>query len=186
VRRLASWLAPVVLGVSAGAADIPRPAPDFDIPLTDGRVLKLASYRGKVVLVEFLLTTCPGCQVAARLLSQVQTQYGGAVAVLGVAINPGAEKEVAGFKLNYATTFPVGVRNNDAANGFLQIPIMSRMLMPQLVIIDKKGVIREQHGGEDMAFWTNEERRIHEAVQKYLAEGEPAAKKAAPKAVRKK
>jgi len=45
------------LGVSAVGAEIPRPAPDLTIPLPGGKQVKLADYRGKVLIVAFILTT---------------------------------------------------------------------------------------------------------------------------------
>ncbi|HTR35679.1 MAG TPA: hypothetical protein VMH80_07260 [Bryobacteraceae bacterium] len=39
------------------AAEIPRPAPDFLVPLPNGNLKKLADYRGKVLCLTFILTT---------------------------------------------------------------------------------------------------------------------------------
>ena len=81
------------------AAEIPRPAPaDFLIPLPDGRTLKIVDLKGKVVVVEFLLTTCPGCQNAARILTHLLEEYGPkGVEVVGIATNPGAERDIVNF-----------------------------------------------------------------------------------------
>jgi peroxiredoxin len=186
VTRRGLWLAPAAFLLSAAAAEIPRPAPELELSLPGGQVWKLSQQKGKVVFVEFLLTHCPGCQQAARILSKIQLQYGSAVSVVGVAINADASKGIAGFRANYATAFPVGLRDNSTAHAFLQVPIMSSLMMPSVAIIDKKGVIREQHLGQDMAFWNNEEKLMHEAVQKYMAEGQTPAKKAPGKGAAKK
>jgi peroxiredoxin len=45
--------------MSAGlvrGAEVPRPAPPFSVPTPDGQQLSLENLRGKVVLLEFLLT----------------------------------------------------------------------------------------------------------------------------------
>jgi len=47
----------LALAGAVGAADIPRPAPDFLVPLPDGSLKKLADYRGKVLCLTFILTT---------------------------------------------------------------------------------------------------------------------------------
>jgi protein SCO1/2 len=44
--------------LKAGTFDPPRPAPDFDLPGSNGAVLKISSYRGKVVLLAFGFTSC--------------------------------------------------------------------------------------------------------------------------------
>ena len=42
---------------SAMAADLPRPSPDFTIPLPGGKQVKVSDYRGKVLCLVFILTT---------------------------------------------------------------------------------------------------------------------------------
>jgi peroxiredoxin len=186
--RTASAL--LLLSAAAVAADIPRPAPDFPIPLTNGQTLRTADFKGKVVVVEFLLTTCPGCQNAAAILSRLQAEFGPArFQVIGVAVNEGAERLVNGFQSQYAQNFPIGVRTIDHSRAYLQIPIMNRLLFPQMVFIDKNGVIREQHGGaNDEVFFSNEDKNIRDIVTRLLAEKGPApstAKKAAPSPAKK-
>ena len=45
------------LTVLAGAAEVPRKAPDVDITLPDGRKVNIGDYRGKVLCLTFILTT---------------------------------------------------------------------------------------------------------------------------------
>ncbi len=49
-------LATCLTGLLAGA-EIPRPAPDVTIGLPGGKQLKVSDYRGKVVVLTFILTT---------------------------------------------------------------------------------------------------------------------------------
>jgi hypothetical protein len=39
------------------AAEIPRPAPELAIALPDGKQLRVTDYRGKAVILTFILTT---------------------------------------------------------------------------------------------------------------------------------
>ena len=67
---------------------------------------------------------------------------------IGVAINP--NPDLAGFARQYATDFPVGAALVIRPIRYLQQPIMSQnFYVPQMVFIDRKGVIRAQHGGTD-------------------------------------
>lgn len=163
---------------AAFAETLPRPSPDYQIPLIDGRILKVSDFRGKVLVIEFLLTTCPGCQRAAEALNRVLQQYKGKpVHVVGVAINEGADRLVPQFIQGHNLTFPVGVRDLDSCREYLQIPVVNRMLMPQIAFIDKKGVIRHHFGaGADEAFFADEEGKAKATIDKLLAEGAPAAR----------
>ena len=184
-RLLPLFVSAALLGL---AADIPRPAPDFPIPLPDGQTIKTANYKGKVLIVEFLVTTCPGCQNGARILTRLRNEFGPkGFEVLGIATNPGADKGIGNFVQKTGATFPIGYRTLDAAKTYLQIPVMVNMMVPQFVFIDRAGTIRSQHGGDDQFFFLEEERNIRKELTALLAEGKapitaaPAAGKAPSK-----
>ncbi len=57
MRRLASLLSAVALCIGiACAGDVPRPAPSLSVKTPGGGQISLESLRGKVVLLEFMLT----------------------------------------------------------------------------------------------------------------------------------
>jgi peroxiredoxin len=152
-----------------GAADIPRPAPDLTIKMADGSGVPLSHYRGKVVVLEFLITTCPHCKVTSRLMNKLQAEYGPrGLQSLGVAINEMPRMLIPDYVTETGATFPVGFSEHNTAIDFLQHPIMLRLLVPQLVFIDRKGIIREQHGGDDKAFSDNEEKLMRAIIEKLL------------------
>jgi peroxiredoxin len=142
------------------AAQIPRQAPDLPIKLPNGQVLKLSQYRGKVVALEFLLTTCSHCQRASQVLNKLQKELGNkGFQALGVAINPMANMLVPDYVKEFQLEFPVGSDTHETANDFLQHSVMFRMLMPQLVLIDRDGVIRAQYAGDDPFFKAGEDEK---------------------------
>jgi thiol-disulfide isomerase/thioredoxin len=160
------------------AAQIPRQSPEYVINLPGGRQDLLSKYKGKVVVLEFLLTTCPHCQKSATVLSKLQKEYGPKVQVLGVAINP--EGDVAGFQRQYATGFQVGWGTRETAMSYLQHSIMApNFYVPQVVIVDKAGMIRGQWGGADPFVGEKQEENMKAFIDKLLAEGGPAAGKKA-------
>jgi len=55
---------------------VPRKAPEFTIVEPSGKPTLLSSYKGKVVCVEFLYTTCPHCQAASQVFSKMQRGIG--------------------------------------------------------------------------------------------------------------
>lgn len=149
----------------------PRPAPEVRFTSTKGEQIRLSQYKGKVVVVEFLLTTCPSCMEAAKLLSRLQTELGPkGFQAIGLAIDAGAGTRISEFARNHATTFPVGVYPDPDARKFIQVSLMTRMLMPQLSFVDRKGMIRDHRGAEDSAFFSNEEKNVRAIVNKLLAE----------------
>src|SRR5258708_22218384 len=88
----------LTLAMSAMAADLPRKAPELAINLTDGRQVLLSEYKGKVVAMCFILTTCPHCQRTVGYLAKDQAEYGPrGFQVLASAIQQGAAAAVPGF-----------------------------------------------------------------------------------------
>ncbi len=169
----------LVSGLTSKGADVPRPAPEYALTLPGGQQELLSKYKGKVVLMEFLFTTCPHCQKSAGVISKLQQEYGPkGFQALGVAINP--NPDLAAFNTLYATGFPVGAGTRDSAFQFLQHSIMApNFYVPQMVFIDKKGVIRGQYGGNDLFLGDQQEANIRGLIEKLLAEpgdAKPAAK----------
>jgi len=131
----------------------PRPAPElaYNVP-GQGQQL-LSQYRGKVVALEFILTTCPHCQAESKVFTKLQQEYGPrGFQALDVAINgldegrtpAQADALVALFKSNFQVGFPVGWVPRDQFLAFTGYSIMQYLVVPQLLLIDKKGVIRYQ------------------------------------------
>src|SRR5260370_12013946 len=94
-------LAPLVcLGLIAQAAstDPPRPSPEFSIRLTPSGQFSPTDYKGKVVVLACILTTCPHCQAAVGMLSGLQREHGPrGLQVLAGAFNPMANMLVPAF-----------------------------------------------------------------------------------------
>jgi thiol-disulfide isomerase/thioredoxin len=56
------WVSSTLCLSGRESLNIPRPAPMFVLPTWDGKVLKSASLKGQVVVLEFFQTWCPDCQ----------------------------------------------------------------------------------------------------------------------------
>lgn len=133
------------LSVLASAATTPRPAPELVIEMPKSGSLLLSQYKGKVTIVEFLFTTCPHCQNAAQMMSRLQTEYGPkGFQALGVAFNDMANMFVSDFVRDFKVNYPVGYSSRATVHSFLQHDPNLGMHVPQIVIIDRKGVIRHQ------------------------------------------
>lgn len=163
------------------AAEIPRPAPPIMFPTPEGGVIDVSQHRGKVVALEFLLTTCPHCQKSSRILQQMSQEYGSkGFQPLGVATNDMAHMLIGDFKKQFGVAFPIGFTNREKAHEYLQHPTMLIMYMPQMVFIDRKGIIRAQYPGGDK-FYQDEERNVRAQIEALLKESGGPSPKAAPK-----
>src|ERR1022692_1073122 len=99
----------LMLCLGAMAADLPRKAPDLTIALTTGTSIQLSQFKGKVVAVCFILTTCPHCQKTIGFLTKMQNELGPrGFQVLAAAIEQDSAAHVASFIKQFNTPFPVG------------------------------------------------------------------------------
>lgn len=137
------------------AADpvLPRKAPELAFSVPGQGEKLLSQYRGKVVALEFILTTCPHCQAAAQMMSRLQAEYGPrGFQALDVAIDGLDEGRTAAqandlvqrFANNYQVAFPVGYTPRDQMLTFSGFSFADRFVVPQIVLIDRKGVIHYQ------------------------------------------
>jgi len=92
--------------------------------------------------------------------------------VIESAINE--NPDLPGFVRQFKPTFPVGVSNGGEARTFLQIPVFMQAFVPMMAIIDREGMIREQHTGSEQDFFnkdfTVQGNNLRTAIGKYLAE----------------
>jgi len=161
---------------SLWAAEIPRPAPDLAIPLPNGKQVKVSDYRGKVLCLMFILTTCPHCQDTTKMWEKIYPELAPqGFEVVEAAIND--NPDVPGFVSQFKVPFPVGTAGVIPAWDYLQYPHEKRALVPFLVFIDRKGVIRAQYTGADEAFFDNQqEQHMRDEAEKLLNEGAGKAK----------
>ena len=172
-----------LLVATALAADLPRKAPELSINVPGAKPVLLSQYRGKVVAVCFILTTCPHCQKTIGHMVKLQKEYGPrGFQVLASAIEQGAALAVPNFAKTFQTPFPVGFNDPQTAVDFLQHPPMLIPLMPMLAFVDRQGMIRDQHEGNDEAFFgAEQEQNLRKQIESLLSDGAAGAKKAAPK-----
>lgn len=63
-------------------------APDFTVPTLDGGTFTLANQRGKPAIVYFMAYWCGTCIPEAQALAQLQKEYGDAVSIVVLDIDP--------------------------------------------------------------------------------------------------
>lgn len=129
----------------AADTNTPRKAPELAFTVPGQGQKLLSQYRGKVVALEFIFTTCPHCQAASRVMTKFQQEFGSrGFQAIDVAINDNADLLVDNFVKDYQVGFPVGWTPRDQMLTFMGFSMAERFVVPQLVLIDRKGVIRYQ------------------------------------------
>ena len=134
---------------------LPRKAGPWQIDTVQGKPILLSDYRGKVVVVAFILTTCPHCQKTIGILSKLQPEFAPrGLQVVASAIEENAKAAIPGFVKNYHPPFPVGYDDNpEKLLDFWQFPRVRGPMMPIVLLIDRQGNIRYQHEGHDEKFY---------------------------------
>ena len=124
---------------------VPRPAQDFSCSGPDGKTIALANYKGKVVLIQFLITNCTHCQALSQTLTRLQNEYGPqGFQAFGVAINDATPEMVQNYMKDYNVGIPVGYASRDKASTYLGVSVMERLAVPQVMIIDRQGRVQAQ------------------------------------------
>ncbi len=130
---------------------LPRKSPEFSIVEVTpqgqpGKTTLLSSYRGKVVVLAFVHTTCPHCQAFCQELTKLHVELGPkGFQPIAVAWNPQANLLIPGFVHDLRVDFPVGfVAAYDPVMNFLGFSVMDRPVVPLVAVIDKKGMLRAQ------------------------------------------
>jgi peroxiredoxin len=151
----------------AAMAPVPRKSPDFTLVEPSGKQTPLASYKGKVVVVEFMLTRCPHCWRLAQMINKLDKEMGPrGLQALGVTFDNDVNgPAVADFVGRAQVTFPVGFTTGDAVDAYLGRAAIERVQVPQIVVIDRGGTIRAQ------SLATGEVNLETEASLRHLLEG---------------
>jgi hypothetical protein len=164
------------VALSIQAAEVPRKAPDLAIHLNSGKQLQVNSYRGKVICVAFILTTCSHCQNTTRILSRAQNDYGArGFQVVESSIEENGQALVPGFIQQFSPPFPVGFLDFQTAQTYLQHSPMLIMHMPGIAFIDRQGRIVAQYEGDDPFMSEDvQEKNIRTKIEQLVG---PATKK---------
>ena len=118
------------------------PAPDFTLPLLDGGQLRLSSYRGKVVLLDFCATWCVPCREETPHFVELQNRYGvRGLQIIGVSMDDSPDP-VHSFYQQFHMNYPVVMGTAEvgsAYGGVLGLPIA--------FVLDRDGRIYSKHMG---------------------------------------
>lgn len=96
-------------GINSASREVevkPKPAPELGVVSLDGEPLRLADFRGRVVILNFWASWCPPCkEEAAALEAAWRAESERGVTFIGINIWD-AEADARGFLRQYGVTYP--------------------------------------------------------------------------------
>jgi protein SCO1/2 len=141
------------------------PAPEFTLTSQDGAPVSLADYRGKVVAVTFIFTSCQDtCPLLTAKMAQVQdelgSQFGARIAFVSITVDP--ERDTPEVLKQYAQNFganlagwafltgdPVALREVERSYGVFASKAVDGNLDHTFLtsVVDRQGTLRVQYLG---------------------------------------
>ena len=149
VTALALFAAPLLAALLGASAPVTppsgpvlgRPAPDFVLLTIDGRLVRLADYRGKTLVINVWGSWCPPCRLeAADLSAESVSEASQGVAFLGVDTTEPAAA-VRAFVAAKGVPYPQAVASSDSA--FARDYGIRNY--PTTFVIGPDGVLRARH-----------------------------------------
>jgi len=181
MRTLAFFLGSFLLASGLHAGPVPRPAPELSIQRYQQAPMLLSQFKGKIVALAFIHTTCSHCQDLTRILIKLQTEYAPKnVTMLAAAFEEGVTQNYLPYLKALQPNFPTGIIPEESVKKFVEWNDKrdGALMVPYMLFIDAKGVIRGDFNGKD-GFYGEMEKNIRAQLDKMTkpAAGAPAKKK---------
>ena len=120
-----------------------KPAPNFTLTDSSGAKVTLASYKGKVVLLNFWATWCGPCQVEIPWFIEFNKTYKArGFAVVGVSMDEDGWKSVKPYLATKKIDYTIVVGAEDTAKAYGGVDSL-----PSTFILDRDGKIAFAHSG---------------------------------------
>ena len=151
MTRLALWMLALAASLTPSLTlAAPPPSAPFNLenlryPDLNGQPRQLAQWRGKVVVLNFWATWCNPCREEMPMLNRYADRYGGAVAVVGVALdNPVA---VRNFVREFGIRYPILLAGDSAEVDLSTRFGNAKSVLPYSVLIGRDGRVLAQKFG---------------------------------------
>ena len=143
MRRITIVIALWALLATAALGQKGEKAPAVVLKDLQGRTLRLSSYQGKVVLLNFWATWCPPCRAEMPELVKLQQQYRDqGLQVIGITYPPGQVGKVRRFARKLRVNYPVALGTKATKALFDKSETL-----PLTIIIDRSGNVRDRIEG---------------------------------------
>ncbi len=142
------WLAGCAAPSQASAENVKppksrKPAPEFSLKDAEGKTVKLADYKNKVVLLNFWATWCGPCKIEIPWFIEFENQYKDkGFAVLGVAMDEEGWEIVKPYIVQKKVNYRVVMGNDIVAQLYGGVDSL-----PTSFLLDREGRIASVHVG---------------------------------------
>ena len=154
-----------------------RKSPEFTIAEPSGRATLLSGFKGKVVVMEFLFVKSQHCLRVAATLNKLNSELGprGFQAV-GIVFDPpnapnGTEQLLPSVVDYLKLSYPLGYATKDQVDHYLGRNGNEILNIPQVVVIDRAGMIRATSGGRGGDPALEDENSLRNLIDGLLKEG---------------
>jgi peroxiredoxin len=178
MRHIVSLVVFLAFGFPAAAAPpVLRESPEFTIVDPSGNKTPLSSFKGQVVVIEFLLVQCPSCLRVAQMINKLHGEMADrGFRAVGIAFDDGiSEPAMRSFVQLMKINYPVGYSSSDEVDRYLRRAAAIRFQLPQVVVIDRVGAIRAQSRPSGEADLTDQN-YLRNLIRELLEEVPPVGK----------
>jgi peroxiredoxin len=179
-RKITSIFMSAVLVTSAFALStvtVLRKSPDFTIAQGEGKTMQLSSLKGKVVVMEFLFVKSQHCMRVAATLNKLNRELGAnGFQAVGIVFDPPNTPQTGDQFLpivvdSLKLTYPLGYASKQAVDSYLGRSGNEILNIPQVVVIDRAGMIRAASGGRGGDPSLEDENSLRTLINGLLNEG---------------
>lgn len=185
-KQITSAFLALVLATSAFAVPSimpPRKSPEFTIADPSGKTTLLSSFKGKVVVMEFLFVKSEHCMRLATTLNKLNGELGSrGFQAVGIVFDPpnspNTGAQLLPAVMNYfKLTYPLGYATKEDVDSYLGRTGNEILNIPQVVVIDRAGMIRYTSGGRGGDPTLEDENSLRNLILSLLMEMPSGSKK---------
>jgi thiol:disulfide interchange protein DsbD len=143
-----------------------EPIPALALPLLDGGALDLASFKGKVVLLDFWATWCVPCKAEIKILNKLAAEYKErGLEIVGISYLDEGPEMVKPFVKENPMNYTKALGNPELLGAYKVGDVL-----PVTIIIDKQGQIRYRHEGLSSSGMSEFESELRGKIEQMLSE----------------
>lgn len=156
---------------------VSRRSPEFIISEPSGKTVLLSSFSGKVIIMEFLFIKSEHCLRVAETLNKLHGELGPrGFQPVGIVFDPpntpnSSPPLITAFATYFKLTFPIGYTSKNSVDSYLGRASNEVLNIPQVVVIDRTGMIRAVSGGRGGDPRLEDENYLRHLIDSLLKEG---------------